>query len=47
MSFSGLVKWDRLKLQDLRLGWHGPWREAQRHALDYLRKISSPQTRRS
>jgi len=20
-----------------RLGWHGPWREAQRHALDYLR----------
>jgi mannose/cellobiose epimerase-like protein (N-acyl-D-glucosamine 2-epimerase family) len=21
-----------------RLGWHGPWREAQRHALDYLRK---------
>jgi len=21
-----------------RLGWHGPWREAQRHALDYFRK---------
>jgi mannose/cellobiose epimerase-like protein (N-acyl-D-glucosamine 2-epimerase family) len=21
-----------------RLGWQGPWREAQRHALDYLRK---------
>jgi mannose-6-phosphate isomerase len=21
-----------------RLGWHGPWREAQRHALDYLRE---------
>lgn len=21
-----------------RLGWRGPWREAQRHALDYLRK---------
>src|SRR5262249_51769171 len=38
MSFSGLVKWDRLKLQDFRLGWHGPWREAQRHALDYFRK---------
>jgi mannose/cellobiose epimerase-like protein (N-acyl-D-glucosamine 2-epimerase family)/glycosyltransferase involved in cell wall biosynthesis len=21
-----------------RLGWHGPWREAQRHALDYFRR---------
>src|SRR5260370_5329121 len=21
-----------------RLGWRGPWREAQRHALDYFRK---------
>ena len=21
-----------------RLGWHGPWREAQRHALDYFHK---------
>src|SRR6516162_4458293 len=21
-----------------RLGWSGPWREAQRHALDYFRK---------
>jgi mannose/cellobiose epimerase-like protein (N-acyl-D-glucosamine 2-epimerase family)/glycosyltransferase involved in cell wall biosynthesis len=21
-----------------RLGWHGPWREAQRHALDYFRE---------
>ena len=21
-----------------RLGWNGPWREAARHALDYLRK---------
>ena len=21
-----------------RLGWHGPWREEQRHALDYFRE---------